>query len=78
MNEESNGDDILEVMKKDLENRRNRQGYDLDIPFEPIKNKNTFGRQILSIGLVTILVIIVIIAIAVVALQNAGAPLDII
>lgn len=75
MNEETNNND-LEVMKKNLENERLRRGYAIDEPFKPISDKNTMGRIFLSIFFVTILVALVVIAISIVALQNAGHPLE--
>jgi hypothetical protein len=64
-------------MKKKLADERVKRGYSIDDRFDPIRDKNTLGRVVVSIGIVTIIVIAVIILISIVALQNAGQPIEI-
>jgi len=76
MSDRVNDDDVLEQMKKHLESERLRRGYSIDEPLKPVRNKNTFGRMVLSVFIVTLIVVIVATAISVIALQNSGYPFD--
>lgn len=76
MNDNINGEDILLEMRKKLESIRIKKGYDINKPFSSVRNKNTLTRIMLSIGIVIIIVALVAVGISIVALQNAGHPLD--
>jgi len=76
MDVNTNSENSLDSMKQYLEKERLRRGYSLDKPFEPIRNKNSSGRMFISFCLLVLVVAAVTITIAVLALQNAGHPME--
>lgn len=63
----------VEEMKQQLEAERERGNYDLDTPVEPVENKSSVGRVLLSIFVAAIIIGGCAVLISWLALQNAGA-----
>lgn len=76
MSEEGNANDRIEDMKSRFAAEREKYGYSIDDPVEPIINKSGIGRVFLSVFLVAVIVAVLTLVIVAIALENAGSPIE--
>ena len=73
--EKQSAADLIEDMKRRLRAEREKHGYSIDDPVDPIRNKSGTGRMLLSVFLVILLTLFCVVIVSAVASQNAGQPI---